>query len=89
MALLTRIRRLVGRSGNGSEARFEGEVSERPPSEDSFEAEILSHDIEAVDADTFAAAGDGVILPTLPEATPSELFTEFDADQEQPPDEAP
>jgi hypothetical protein len=67
----------------------ETEAPALPLSHDPFEAEILAHDVEAMDADTFAAGGNGVVVPTLPEATPSELYSEFDADQERPADEAP
>lgn len=90
MALRARVRGLRDRSRHAERRgpRWT-EAPALPVSHDPFEAEILAHDVEAVDADTFAAGGNGVVVPTLPEATPSELYSEFDADLERPVDEAP
>jgi hypothetical protein len=55
---------------------------------DPYERQILDHNLDAVKADSFAAAGDGV-MPVLPEATADELYHEFEHEQERPPDPSP
>lgn len=56
---------------------------------DELEREILRHEMSGVKDDTFVAGGDGFVAPTMPEATPRELYEEFEHDEERPVDRAP
>jgi hypothetical protein len=56
---------------------------------DELEREILQHDVSGVKDDAFVGGGDGLVTPGLPEATPREVYREFEHDEERPVDRAP
>lgn len=56
---------------------------------DELEREILRHDVSGVKDDAFVGGGDGLVAPMPPEATPSEVYEEFEHDEEPPADRAP
>lgn len=53
------------------------------------EAELLEGRFGDWKEDAHAAAGDGTIFPTLPEATPEGLYGEFEHDSDPPPADGP
>ena len=61
--------------------------SHRDP--DRLERELIEQDIDAYKEDVFAEAGNGSVAPTLQPALPSELYEDFEHDEERPRDPAP
>jgi hypothetical protein len=57
--------------------------------EDDVERERIEQDYQAEKDDVAAAEGTAPGTPTLGPGTPDELYEEFQADQERPPDPAP
>lgn len=76
MSLMGRVRRLFG---SGAPEVVTG---------DPYERELLSHDLDAVKVDDVVSAGNGFMIPALPESTPDELYHEFEHDEERPVDVA-
>jgi hypothetical protein len=64
-------------------------VAESAQTVDEDERELVEGRYDDWKADAFAASGNGVGAPALPETTPKELYEEFELDQAPPPDQAP
>jgi hypothetical protein len=79
------IKRLRTRLADRRVARF----VEASRADDPAERELVEGRLGDWKDDLYAASGDGVAGPGLPEATPKELYEEFERDQSRPPDPAP
>jgi hypothetical protein len=82
MRLLERWKTRRARSAAAQEQEVAG-------AHDPLEREILRHEMSGVKDDTYVAGGDGLVAPNLPEATPREVYGEFEHDEEPPVDRAP
>ena len=56
---------------------------------DPLERELIEQDVDGYKEDVFAEGGNGSVGPTLQPALPSELYEEFEHDEEAPRDLAP
>jgi hypothetical protein len=74
------IRRFRTRLAGRRVARF-GDASRTA---DPVERELIESRLGDWKDDLYAASGNGVAVPGLPEATPKELYTEFEHDQSPP-----
>jgi hypothetical protein len=79
------IRRLRKRFSDRRAARF----VDASRADDLVERGLIEGRLGDWKDDLYAASGNGVAGPGLPEATPKELYEEFEHDQSRPQDPAP
>jgi hypothetical protein len=59
-----------------------------PVDDDVAERELLEGHFDDWKADVYSAAGNGSVAASMPEATPREIYREFEHDEEPPADPA-